>query len=91
MTLQQLDTTMPADELPLWCAYEQRHGLPGTRVEASIAIGAAAVANTMGAKVKASDLIPRLDSPRERGRVLREQLREWALKHNAKLAARSAT
>jgi hypothetical protein len=56
-----LDLTQ--DEITYWKAYELTYGLPFTRLEWSIAIGSTATANSMGAKLKASDLIPRIEQP----------------------------
>jgi hypothetical protein len=84
-TLQELRLTTFSHEYAYWLAYEQLYGLPLTRIEAAIAISGSTVAQSMGAKVKAKDLLPQFEKdkplPYKQGAELFEI---WANNHNQK-------
>jgi hypothetical protein len=82
-TLQELRLTTFSHEYAYWLAYEQLYGLPTSRIEAAIAISGSTVAQSMGAKVKAKDLLPQFERdkplPYKQGAELFEI---WAKEHN---------
>ena len=53
---------MPHAEFALWRAYYRRNGFDADRIECTTANAGAAVAQTWGSRVKASDLIPDFQS-----------------------------
>lgn len=55
---------MSAAEFRFWRAFHRRHGFPVDRLEAAVAIGAAAQCRAWGASVDPQDLIPRFDRSR---------------------------
>ena len=64
ITLSQLRES-PLEDYGLWLAYEQLHGFPLSRLEATTAMSGAAVCQTWGAKVKPRDLLPVYEQPKQ--------------------------
>ena len=64
ITLSELRES-PLEDYSLWLAYEQLHGFPLGRLEATTAMSGAAVCQTWGAKVRPRDLIPTFEAPKQ--------------------------
>lgn len=77
---------MSSRELVQWMEYDRVHGLPDRRLEASIAIAGAVVANGTRTKpIKPEDLIPDFrPRPPQSYDVFRTQFGAWARAHNRK-------
>lgn len=77
LTLSDIDQ-LPSDELTLWFAYSQLHGWPTDRIEHTVAIGLAYVVNSLGGKIKPTDIMPDYRPQRE----LPPELAAWQAKAN---------
>lgn len=83
-SLAQLYSSVDSTELTLWQGYHALYGLPHDRLEACVAMGAAANCQVQGSKISAADLIPKFTRPvtPAHERANRQVFRDWVDSHN---------
>lgn len=61
---------MSAAEFAFWAAYQRKYGFPADRLVGATAMAGAAACQVQGAKVQATDLVPKFGGPRDGNKLL---------------------